>query len=169
MMKFILYMLILLSSLTSSKGQSISFSRVGVIGQLPTGGYASSLATSFNNAVDCIKLNTGVTLFSGLFGGNEFYDACKPILSNELLGFSLFPNPVVNYTRLVASGIPVSLHTISIVIVDALGRTILKTKIDPRVLRTGYVVNASSYLSGNYFLRVHGDGFSRVIPFVKVQ
>lgn len=169
MMKFILNMLILLSSLTSSNAQSIPFSRVGVIGQFTTGGYASSLATSFNNSVDCIKLNTGVTLFNGLFGQNEFFAACKSTISNEAWEFSLFPNPVVNYTRLVASSVPNSIHTISIVVVDALGRTILKAKLDPRVLRAGYVINASGLLSGNYFLRVHGDGLSRVIPFVKVK
>ena len=169
MMKFILYMLFILSSFFISNAQSISFSRVGSIGQLSSGGYASSLATSFNNSVDCIKLNTGVTLFSGLFGQNEFFTACKPVVSFESVEFNLFPNPVVNYTRLVASSMPSSLTSFSLVVFDALGRTILKTKLDSHVLRTGYVINASGFLSGNYFLRVYGNGLSRVIPFVKVQ
>lgn len=168
-MKFIFIVLFLLTFLPRSNAQSISFSRVGSIGQLSLGGYASSLATSFNNSVDCIKLNTGVTLFNGLFGQNEFFSSCKPVVSVESLEFNLFPNPVINYTRLVASGIPSSLTTMSLVVVDALGRTILRTKLDSRVLRAGYVINASGFLSGNYFLRVYGDGLSRVIPFVKVQ
>jgi hypothetical protein len=168
-MRYILCALILFSSLTFSIAQSISFSRVGSIGQLPNGVYAASLATSFNNNVDCIKLNTGVTLFNGLLGRNEFLAACKSVIPNEELQFKLFPNPVVNNARLVASGIPSSAQTISVGVVDASGRLMMKLQLDAQILRTGYAINMSNLFSGNYFLRIHVGDLNHVIPFVKVQ
>ena len=168
-MKALLSILLVLFVSSNSFAQSLSFSRVGSISQLPGGGYVASIASSFNNSVDCIKLNTGVSLFGSILNRNEFSAACRTSISEGALEFNLFPNPVVNYTRLVAYGLSPSANSITIVIVDALGRTFLKEQLAPRVLIAGYSMHLSRLMSGNYFIRVYGDGFSRVIPLVKVQ
>jgi hypothetical protein len=169
MSRFILCTLVMFSSLTICIAQSMSFSRVGSIGKFSNGVYAASLATSFNNSVNCIKLNTGVTLFGGLLGRNEFFSACTSVISNDKLEFKLFPNPVVSYGRLVGSGFSSSLQTISVDVVDASGRLMMKFQLDTRILRTGHAINMSNLFSGNYFLRVHGGDLHHVIPFIKVQ
>lgn len=163
---FILFLFICQTRLCQS--QSMSFSRIGSLGALAGTNYTASLAASFNNASECIKLNTGVALFAGTMGKKEFVAICKPLLVEEKIEFTLFPNPVENYTRLVATGLPVSLDQIQVIIVDAAGRTVLSEKIACSRLRTGYSFYLNRLSAGNYFLRIYANGLTRIIPFVKV-
>lgn len=165
------YFLILLifHVLGTSYAQSVSFFRVGSLGTFPGGGYVASLATSFNSTEACIKLNTGVSLFGGSLGQYEFVVACKPQSLEEVLEFTLFPNPVVNYTRLVAKGISASVSKVNLIIIDAVGRVVWKELFQATLLRTGFVLRLSALSAGNYFLQVNAGGFTKIIPFVKVH
>jgi len=149
--------------------QSLSFSRVGSIGTFSDGGYVSSLAISFNRNAECVKLNTGVSLFGSLLGQKEFVVFCKAVSAGEDIEFNLYPNPVVTYTRLVATGMSIAMTQLDMTIVDALGRLVRREKLQASGLRTGYVLNVGSLSAGNYFLRVEASGFNKVIPFVKVH
>lgn len=149
--------------------QSLSFSRVGSIGGFSDRGYVASLAICFNKATECVKLNTGVSLFGAALGQREFFISCKTFSAEEPLDFNLFPNPVVSYARVVATGITVSLSQVSLSIVDASGRVLWREKVDAGSLRTGYVLKVGHFLAGNYFLRVDANGYNKAIPFVKVH
>ena len=149
--------------------QSLSFSRVGSIGGFFDGGYVASLAISFNKATECVKLNTGVSLFGTALGQREFIVSCKPNAADVLLDFKLFPNPVVTYARLVATGISASFNQVNLSIIDASGRVLWREKVDVSSLRTGFVLKIGHFSAGNYFLRVDANGFNKVIPFVKVH
>lgn len=141
--------------------QSMSFSRVGCVGSLADGGYVASLPVSFNSVADCIKLNTGVSLFGSTLGHKEFVVFCKPVSADENLEIQLYPNPVVSYTRLVATGVDLSLSQVNLTIVDAAGRVVWREKVYGTALRTGYVLKIGHFSAGNYFLRVDAWGLIR--------
>lgn len=149
--------------------QSLSYSRVGSIGGFSDQGYVASLAICFNKASECVKLNTGVSLFGSTLGQRDFVVSCTKNSADENLEFNLFPNPIITYARLVATGISVSLNQVNLSVVDASGRVLWREKVYANILRTGYVLKIGHFLAGNYFLRVDASGFSKVIPFVKVH
>lgn len=149
--------------------QPISFSRVGSIGSFSDGGYVACLAVSFNTASECVKLNTGVSLFGATLGQREFIVSCKTNAANEPFDFALFPNPVVTYARLVARGNSSMFNRVNLSIVDASGRILWREKVDVNSLRTGLVLNIGHFSAGNYFLRLEVSAFVKVLPFVKVH
>lgn len=161
--------LVILCIFSNCIAQSLSFTRVGSIGRFSDRGYVASLAICFNKASECVKLNTGVFLFGSTLGQRDFVILCKTNSTDENLEFNLFPNPVVTYARLVATGISLSLHQVNLSLVDASGRVLWREKVDANSLRTGYVLKLGHFLAGNYFLRVDVSGISKVIPFVKIH
>lgn len=151
------------------KAQSISFSRVGSVGKFPGGDYVASLATSFNNKTECVKLNTGVTLFWGLFGRDDFYSYCKNAATEIHYELKLYPNPVNSTARLVGSGLSSSVNQLKYEVLDALGRSIKRESLDAGLLRTGVNLKFDFLAVGNYFLKVFTNDFVQVIPFIKVN
>lgn len=169
MIRKIIFILSVLGTFNYGMAQSMSFSRVGSVGAFSDRGYVASLAISFNKVAECVKLNTGVSLFGSSIGQREFFVSCAPSSVDEYLDFTLYPNPVVNYTRLVAAGTVSSLNQYLLAIIDATGRLVWKEKVTASDLRSGHILKIAHFSAGNYFLRVEGSGFSRVIPFVKVH
>ena len=169
MKKILLYLFVLFFAAQSALAQSSSFISVSAIAALSNGSKVTCQALSFNKAVDCIQLNTGLSLFSGILGVMQFSAACKAITASVPLAFKLFPNPVVNYTRLISTASLPAVDQLQLAVIDAMGRIVMKRAIGSSNLTTGISLFFGNLSAGNYYLRIDGENLHRVVPFIKVK
>lgn len=169
MKNIILHIAIVSFCLSSTHAQSVSSITVSAIGAFADGGKATSLALSISKSTDCLQLNTGLALYSGIMGHLPFVMTCKTDAPTLPVDIKLYPNPVENYTRLVSSLPTTNSSPFQLSVIDALGRIVMVKQISATLLSAGISLYFGQLPSGNYFLKLDRENLHHVIPFIKVK
>lgn len=149
--------------------QDRSFIAVNATGPLSTGSLALSSPAFFDKKNDCLKINSGVSLFSGSIGSGLFVMLCDTEEDIRAVQFRLYPNPASSTSTLVSSILLRGEREISITIVDAMGRVVIQSFRSADQLLAGTSISLNSLVAGNYFLRIDGQVVHQVISFIKVN
>jgi hypothetical protein len=169
-MKTLPLLILLLSAFSiGSFGQSSQSFRVGAIDMFENGERAASNALTFNKSAECVQLNTGLNLNEGVKGLRDFDLTCKNYINRINVRFNLFPNPVVNSTRLQSSVLLNNPQPILLVVIDALGRVVLNKTVSAGLLYNGVNLNFSSLPAGSYYIKINTSDVHQFIPFIKVN
>jgi hypothetical protein len=163
------YLLLIFACSINSFGQTNPTFSVGTIDMLSNGERATGSALSFNKSTECIQLNTGLDVYQGINGIKEFDLTCKTNNSNIKVQFNLFPNPLVDYTRLQSSVLINTNQLLQLTVIDASGRVVLKKQINPSLVFTGASLYFGGLAAGAYYIKIDADVVHQFIPFIKIN
>lgn len=149
--------------------QASTFFTVSATGPLSSGESTSSLPIQFSGNSDCLKINSGLAVYSGARGSQSFVMACRTSNNEPIIELTLFPNPTTAYSRLISSVLLRSEQQLIITVVDSKGRVVLQLSKSADQLFAGADINFQQISAGSYFMRIDGRVIHQVIPFIKMN
>jgi len=143
----------------------IVMSSIGMMGS------ASGTVSAFNfkSSANCIDVQSGVAVLNGARGNGEFAFTCEVAMNYNSLGIKLYPNPVINNTKVKFLNIPPLNEQFSIQIYTAEGQFISSKKETGFNLFQGITLDLSSITSGSYILKITSTKFVDAIKFIKAN
>ena len=108
-----------LSSIQFVKAQTGLFV-MSSLGAMP-GTTSSGLPINFNSIATCIDVQTGVAVLNGARGNGQFAINCEVIMKFNSLGIKMYPNPVINATKVKFNNTPPLTETFNLTIWTAEG------------------------------------------------
>lgn len=129
-------------------------------------GSVLSYPLKFNN--NCIKIQSGLTVFNLIKSGVSFTFPCVETREYIKLQLVVFPNPTLGDFVLKSNLHNNLQRNCSIKIIDGLGRIILNRTCTLFDLQQGLKLNIQFASSGTYFLILNGEGVSGFTRIIKV-
>ena len=161
-------MLLCCISLTGVAQSRIFFS-VSAVDRVSNINNIGSYPTSLNKSTTCLQVQSGLLAFYGIEGTSLFNLDCATLNPSNNPEIRLFPNPVVNYTRIQSTTLLTANPTLQLWITDAAGRVVLRRSVSNAQLYAGTSLFLGMLSSGNYFLKIEGPSIQQVIQFIKVN
>ena len=129
----------------------------------------ASYTINLNKNVSCLQVQSGLYAWYGIMGNKLFSADCPTGTPLVRIEIKLFPNPVVNYTRLQSNMLLNESPTLQLSIIDATGRIVMRRSISNDQLYAGHSLYLGMLSAGNYFLKIEGASVKQVIQFIKVN
>ncbi len=128
-----------------------------------------SSAIDMHSALKCIDVQTGIAVLSGNVNTGDFAINCEVNLKFNSLGIKLYPNPVVNATKVKFINPPPFDETFKVSIWSSEG-ILIKTQNEIGLnLFKGVVFNLNDLFTGTYILKIESPKFVDAIKFIKAN
>ena len=136
-----------------------------------------SFANTFNNSptiqfkstAACIDVQSGIVIFNGERGSGEFAVDCEVVTKFNSLGTKLYPNPVINTTKIQFKNSPTITEIYKISIWTTEGFLVNTRKATGLILTQGLNINVSELPYGTFILRIESATTLDAIKFIKAQ
>lgn len=160
---------LLLTMTLWGKAQTRLFFSMGVIDRPTNEAKVAGYVTTINKNTACLQLVSGLYAYYGIAGNKLFAIDCPtgPVIVRP--DIKLFPNPIKNYTRVQSNMLLTEHPLLKLVIIDASGRTVLRSAINNTQLHAGHSLFLGMLSAGSYFLKIESASLKQVIPFIKVN
>lgn len=166
---YIVKFCILLLLPVSARLQSRPFFTISSTGTFSSGAVSNSQPYSFNNSNDCLFVKSGLSLNMGKNGTQKFVMSCTFKNNNDDVVIKLYPNPLSSRGQLISASMLGNEPKLRISIVDNSGKIMMSFQHTSLQLVGGIEINAQKLTTGNYFLKIDGIRFHRVIQFLKLN
>ena len=128
-----------------------------------------SSAIDMHSALKCIDVQTGISVLSGNVSNGDFAINCEVNLKFNSLGIKLFPNPVVNATKVKFVNPPPFEEIFKVSVWSSEG-ILIKTQNEIGInLFKGVVFNLNDLITGTYILKIESSKYVDAIKFIKAN
>lgn len=126
-------------------------------------------AIQFKSSAACIDVQSGIVIFNGERGNGQFAAECELAIKFNSLGTKLYPNPVINTTKLQFKNSPNISETYKISIWTTEGLLVNTRKATGLNLTQGFNIDVSEFPYGTFILRIESATTLDAIKFIKAQ
>lgn len=166
---FILNISLLLLFPIAAQLQTRAFFSVSASGTFSTGAVSNTQAYNFNNSNNCLVIKSGLSMNLGTSGLEKFVMTCTFKNHNEDIELKLYPNPLSTRGHLISASMLGNEPQLRFSIIDNSGRVMMSFQRTSLQLAGGIEFDAQQLIKGNYFLKIDGVRFHRVIQFLKLN
>jgi hypothetical protein len=145
--------------------QNFIVSSVGVI----KGTSSNATSVNFASNVNCINVQSGIAVLSGIRNAGEFAINCNITQEFNKLGIKIYPNPTVSTSTIKFVNTPPLNDEFMVRIFSASGANLISRKETGYQLFQGIVLDLQSLVSGSYIIRVESTHFNDAIMFIKAN
>ena len=138
-------------------------SSMGAIAGLQNNG----LAIQFKSSATCLTVQNGMAVLYGERAKGEFAMNCEVKLTPGSLGVKLYPNPVVNNTKIQFINTPPKSVLFKLSIWSADGFEVLARKETGLSIFQGVNIDLGNLIAGSYILKIESPNFIDAVKFVK--
>ena len=131
--------------------------------------FNNSPAIQFKSTAACIDVQSGIVIFNGERGSGQFSVDCEVAIKFNSLSAKLYPNPVVNTTKLQIKNTPNLTETFKISIWTTEGLLVNIRKATGLNLTQGLTIDVSELPYGAFILRIESAISLDAIKFIKAQ
>jgi hypothetical protein len=131
--------------------------------------FNNSPAIQFKSTAACIDVQSGIVIFNGERGSGEFAVDCEVVTKFNSLGTKLYPNPVINTTKLQFKNSPTITEIYKISIWTTEGFLVNTRKATGLSLKQGLNIDVSELPYGTFILRIESATTIDAIKFIKAQ
>lgn len=131
--------------------------------------FNNSPAIQFKSTAACIDVQSGIVIFNGERGSGHFSANCEVAVKFNSLSAKLYPNPVVNTTKLKIKNTPNVTEPFKISIWTTEGLLINIRKATGLNLTQGLNIDVSELPFGTFILRIESAASLDAIKFIKAQ
>ena len=131
--------------------------------------FNNSPAIQFKSTATCIDVQSGIVIFNGERGSGQFSVDCEVAIKFNSLSAKLYPNPVVNTTKLQIKNTPNLTETFKISIWTTEGLLVNIRKATGLNLTQGLTIDVSELPYGAFILRIESATTLDAIKFIKAQ
>lgn len=128
-----------------------------------------SLPINLKSNTACIDVQSGIAVFDGNNGFGTFEINCAIKQQFNTIGIKLFPNPVINNTKIKFINPPPFSEDFNITIWNAEGEIIRSQKENGYTISNGLLIDLSLINPGGYILKVESTKYAEAIKFVKAN
>jgi hypothetical protein len=159
----------LISLLVVSKAYSQSPIIVMSATNMANGSPIISSPINMQSALKCIDVQTGIAVLSGNVSTGDFAINCEVNYKFNSLGIKLYPNPVVNATRVKFINPPPFEEAFKVSVWSTEG-ILVKSQNEIGInLYKGVVFNFNELHTGSYILKIESAKFVDAIKFIKAN
>ena len=164
---YFLTSLIMLAMLVhkQASAQGIMMSSVGSF----AGTTGSIAAINFKSSATCIDVQSGIAVLKGERNDGQFAINCEVKMQFNTLGIKLYPNPVVNVTKVKFENAPPLTETFNLSIWTTEGAMINTRKETGYNLFQGLTIDLGNLNAGSYVLKIESASFVDAIKFIKAN
>jgi hypothetical protein len=166
-MKKLILIFMSLSSIQFVKAQTGLFV-MSSLGAMP-GTTSSGLPINFNSIATCIDVQTGVAVLNGARGNGQFAINCEVIMKFNSLGIKMYPNPVINATKVKFNNAPPLNDLFNLTILTTEGFVVKAQKETGYNLFQGLNIDLSDLIVGTYVLKIESPAYIDAIKFIKTK
>ena len=127
----------------------------------------NGLAIQFKSSATCLTVQNGNAILYGERAKGEFAMSCEVILKPGSLGVKLYPNPVVNNTKVQFINTPPKTELFRISILSAEGFEVMARKESGVIIFQGVNIDLANLIAGTYILKIESPHFMDAVKFVK--
>lgn len=128
-----------------------------------------SSAIDMHSALKCIDVQTGIAVLNGNLNNGDFAINCVVNYIFNSLGIKIYPNPVVNATRIKFINPPPFEENFKVSVWSSEG-IMIKTQNEIGLnLYKGVIFNFSDLYTGTYILKIESSKFVDAIKFIKAN
>jgi hypothetical protein len=124
---------------------------------------------NMQSALKCIDVQTGIAVLSENVATGEFLINCQVNYKFNYLGIKLYPNPVVNLTKVKFINPPPFEEFFKVTIWSSEG-VLIKTQNEIGInLYKGVILNFNDLNTGSYIIKIESSKFVDAIKFIKAN
>lgn len=165
-MKKIIPLLVISFFTVDGYAQSTSGFIMSSMGAIP-GLQNNGLAIQFKSSATCLTVQNGIAVLYGERAKGEFAMNCEVILKPGSLGVKLYPNPVVNNTKVQFIKTPPKSELFKLSIWSADGFEVFARKESGLTIFQGVNIDLGNLIAGAYILKIESPNFIDAVKFVK--
>ena len=143
--------------------QSFIMSSVGTF----AGTSSVSSAIQFKSIANCIDVQSGVAVLSGIRNNGEFAINCEVSLKINALGIKMFPVPAKSTTKVKFINTPPLTDEFNLTIWSVEGVQLMQRKETGYNLFNGIMIDVSMLQQGTYVLKIESNKYVDAIKFIK--
>jgi hypothetical protein len=112
-------------------------------------------------------VQTGVAVLNGARGNGQFAINCEVIMKFNSLGIKMYPNPVINATKVKFNNAPPLNDLFNLTILTTEGFVVKAQKETGYNLFQGLNIDLSDLIVGTYVLKIESPAYIDAIKFIK--
>jgi len=147
--------------------------RTGVFIMSSVGGLnnmsSNSMAIAFNSSTTCFNVQNGAAVLSGPRGAGIFSVNCEVNTKFNTLGIKLYPNPVIETTKIKFINTPPLNELFNISIWGTDGFKITSGKATGYEIFQGMPLDFSMLQAGTYIIRIESEKYTDALKFIKAK
>jgi len=128
-----------------------------------------SSAINMHSSLKCIDVQTGIAILSNNVSKGEFAINCEINYKFNSLGIKLYPNPVINATRIKFINPPPFEEIFKVSVWSSEGNMIKTQNEIGLNLYKGVIFNFNDLFTGTYILKIESSKFVDAIKFIKAN
>jgi hypothetical protein len=163
--KIILISFLNMSFVASLKSQAVMMNCVGLM----NGTSSSATVINFKSNKNCIDVQSGIAVFSGVRNFGNFDINCEVTQLFNSLGIQLYPNPVRGITKVKFVNTPPFNEVFSISIWNTEGIMLSSRKETGYQIFQGIMLDVSHLSSGSYVLKIESIKYGDALKFIKIN
>ena len=129
----------------------------------------NSMSVNFSSDTACLHLQNGTAVFIGDRGAGSFSINCEVRTKFNTLGVKLYPNPVVDNSKVMFVNAPPLNDPFTVSIWSQEGFKISSVKSTGYELFQGKEIDFSALVAGSFILQIESVKYRDAIKFIKVQ
>jgi hypothetical protein len=146
-----------------SLGQSFVMSSVGGF----SGTNTISIPMQFKSTDECIDIQSGIAVLSGIRNKGEFAINCGINFKVNSLGIKMFPVPAANRTKVRFTNTPPLKDQFEISVYSRFGVLVMTQKATGYDLFQGVDLDLSKLFAGAYYIKIESGTYSDATKFIK--
>ena len=163
---FVLSLSFLLSKTSSAQlSSAFTMSSVGIIGNTNS----NAIAISFQSVANCLDVQTGIAVLNAPRGNGQFVTNCDVNLKFNTLGLKLFPNPVLNSTKVKFLNTPPLTENFNVSVWKMEGGFVFSRKETGYNIFQGVIIDMGMLIAGSYIMKVESTNYADAIKFIKAN
>ena len=144
-------------------GQTFVMSSVGGF----SSGSTISIPMQFKSTDECIDIQSGIAVLSGVRNKGEFAINCGINFRVNTLGIKLFPVPAANKTKVKFINTPPLKEQFEISVYSRVGVLVMTKKSNGYDLFQGIDLDLSKLIAGSYYIKIESSMYSDAAKFIK--
>ena len=161
-----IFLLILATLLTRQvKAQGFMMSSIGGF----AGTSSNIAAINFKSTANCIDVQSGIAVLKGERNDGQFAINCEVKMQFNTLGIKLYPNPVMNVTKVKFINTPPLTETFNLSVWTTEGAMVNTRKESGYNLFQGLTIDLGNLTAGSYVLKIESANFVDAIKFIKAN
>lgn len=157
---------LLISNVTIGQiSPAFTMSSVGMIGATNS----NATAISFTSTANCIDVQTGIAVLSGVRSNGQFVINCDVPVKFNTLGIKLFPNPVVGTTKVKFLNTPPLTENFNLTVWTMEGAMTISRKESGYNIFQGVMIDMSKLIAGTYIIKIESSSYVDAIKFIKAN
>lgn len=137
------------------------------------GGFAGTssniAAINFKSTANCIDVQSGIAVLKGERNDGQFAINCEVKMQFNTLGIKLYPNPVINVTKVKFINTPPLTETFNLSVWTTEGAMVNTRKESGYNLFQGLTIDLGNLTAGSYVLKIESANFVDAIKFIKAN